>query len=99
MCTLPKYRPEISKLVILIHHFAKSHRVPDNFSQVQVDGFDRPFSSRILLKVEIDGDFSHSQSFARKLTKVLTFTLPIGVERQKKIFRQITGISQYKQYL
>jgi len=99
MRTLPKYRPEISKLVILIHHSAKSHRVPDNFSQVQVDGFDRTFSSRTLLKVEIDGDFSHSQSFARKLTKVLTFTLPIGVERQKKIFRQITGISQYKQYL
>ena len=73
--TLPKYKPEISKLVILIHHFAKSHRVPDNFSQVQVDGFDRPFSSRTLLKVEIDGDFSHSQSFARKLTKVLTFNV------------------------
>ena len=50
--------------IILIHHFAKSHRVPDNFSPVQVDGFDRPFSSRTLLKVEIDDDFSHSQNFA-----------------------------------
>ena len=29
-----------------------------------------------MIKVEIDGDFTHSQSFARKLTKVLTFTLP-----------------------
>ena len=32
--------------IILIHHFAKSHRVPGISSPVQVDGIDRPFSSR-----------------------------------------------------